>query len=893
MNKDTKIPRHLLEQISTLQEQLFEQEKKIHQLKLSNNEPFSSTIIDALPILIAARDVTTGCFIFWNKQLEQMTGLEALQVIGATPSSLLCEEQAALFFEAEQEALAARQPIRFVKLAFPDKNNSLRVLEVIKALVSIDPQSPVMVTVAQDITDYYQAEQKVVVQSHLSQDILDSIDNQIAVLDHQGKIVAVNRSWLDFARANAVSDADLIGPGSNYFDLCCGVPATSPEHAEATRAFEGIRAVIAGQSECFLMEYECSSPGQIRYYLMRVLPLRYKDGKSGNSVVVSHIDITERKKAEALLKQNYAHVEDLVHERTAELQLFEKIFKSALEGITVTDVNGNIVSVNEAFTKITGYSREEVIGKNPRILKSDRHDHDFYRHMWEQLMTDGCWEGEIWNRRKSGEVYPEWLTINAIKNSDNKVTNYVAVFHDITQMKEKDEKITELAYQDPLTGLPNRAFMFARLEIATERARRKKRGVVLLHLDVDNFKNINDLHGYAKGDTFLCAIADHLSAQVRNGDTVAHIGGDEFAIIGTYDDENAVPNLVERLHHSFNRPVKAGDELFKTTVSIGVATFPTDGDSPLELIQKSGFALRQAKKDGQNCFCFFDKIQNNRVLERLKLEDEIRQALINEDLVVHYQPQVDTVSGRVVGCEALVRWRKTDGTLVPPDLFISVAEEMKIIRQLDLYVMNQACHDLRELHRLGYDELSISLNMSAAHFEDIEMVSDVMTLAYRYQIDPKFVELEITETAMMKDIRMTEKILERLSRNHFKISIDDFGTGYSSLYYLKRLPINAVKIDRSFIRELTIDNSDQVIVSAILNMAQTLGIKTVAEGVEELPQLNYLKNRKCDKIQGYFFSKPLPIEDLKEYLRRHQGGNSDEAAVNRVELCENNLTLTQ
>ena len=870
MIKNTNVHRSLSEQTVPLQELLIEQGHKIPQLETIGNELFNSSIVDALPILIAAKDVTTGRILFWNKQLEELTGHQATEMIGSFPDALLCEEQTPLFSTADDEAHVAQQPVRFVLLNFPDKNNSLRVLEVTKALVSIAAQSQAMITIAQDITNYYQAERQIIAQHHLSQDILDSIDNQIAVLDERGTIVTVNRSWCDFATKNRGANAHPIGPGSNYFDLRCGVAQKAPEHAEENKAVKGIQSVIDGQKDCFLMEYECASPEQVRHYLMRVLPLRYKGGKSGNSVVVSHVDITERKKAEVALKQNYSRAEELINERTAELSLFEKIFKSALEGITVTDVSGTIISVNNAFTKITGYSRDEVIGKNPRVLKSDRHDQNFYRQLWQQLATQGWWEGEIWNRRKSGEVYPEWLTINAIKNSDNKITNYVAVFHDITQIKEKDEKITELAYQDPLTGLPNRAYMFARLEIATERARRKNRGVVLLHLDVDNFKNINDLHGYAKGDAFLCAIADHLSSQVRNGDTVAHIGGDEFAIIGTYEDENTVPNLVERLHCSFKESIRAGNERFDTTVSIGVATFPADGDGPLELIQKAGFALRQAKKEGQNRFCFFDSIQNKRVLDRLKLEDDIRQALIDEDFVVHYQPQIDAMSGAVIGCEALVRWCRKDGSLVAPDLFISVAEEMRIIRQLDLYVMDRAFHDLNELHRGGFGDLSISLNMSAAHFENLEMISDVMSLVTRHEIDPAFVDLEITETAMMKDIKMTENILNRLSQHNFNIAIDDFGTGYSSLYYLKRLPINAVKIDRSFVRELICDDSDQVIVSAILNMAQTLGLKTVAEGVEEQAQLNYLQSRGCNKIQGYYYSRPVAIDELLEFLRARQ-----------------------
>lgn len=625
----------------------------------------------------------------------------------------------------------------------------------------------------------------------------------------------------------------------------------------------GIQQVIEGKESKFSIEYDCSSPEEQRYFLLEATPLLSCRGKGA---VLSHIDITQQKITEALLHENHQRSEQLVRQRTAELQLFENIFKSALEGITVTDAEGSIINVNQAFCDITGYDRDDVIGRNPRILKSDRHQDRFYQRMWQQLNHQGFWEGEIWNRRKNGEIYPEWLTINTMKGENGNISNYVAVFHDISHIKEKDNKIKQLAYEDPLTGLPNRSLMLDRLNLALDSVKRKDHQIAVLHLDIDHFKNINKLYGYPVGDDLLCSLARHLESQVRDGETLAHLGGDDFVIISRFIKEQGVSALAERLSLSLEQPLVVKDQRIKINISIGIATSGKGWIDPYVLLQNADTALQQSKQAGRNCYRFFDRAINNRLLQQLTIEREIREAFSQREFVVHYQPQIEISSGQIVGVEALVRWQKQDHTMVRPDLFIPVAEEIGLIQDLDMYVLDQACSDILQLHQQGFNDLQLSVNFAAGHFQNGLLAEKIMTMLKKRHFNPAMLGIELTETGMMSDLEKTKDVLTQLGDYGFKIAVDDFGTGYSSLYYLKKLPLSALKIDRSFVQELSDEANDRAIIVAILTLAKALGLKTIAEGVELDSERLFLEQHGCDQIQGYYYSRPLPFSQLTDFL---------------------------
>ncbi len=560
-----------------------------------------------------------------------------------------------------------------------------------------------------------------------------------------------------------------------------------------------------------------------------------------------------------------------------QLKLFAKVFEHALEGISITDAQGNIVAVNQAFTDITGYSQEEVIGRNPRILKSDRHDNEFYQSMWLSLVEYGHWSGEIWNRRKNGEAYPEILSISSIRNQQDEVSHYVAVFHDITEMKTKEEQITFHAYHDALTGLPNRYLANDRLNVSLANARRKKISVAVLFMDLDNFKRINDSLGHSTGDLLLQEVGGRLLKLMRDEDTVARLGGDEFQIIAVgLTSAEQVIDLAGRIVRGFTEPFQIEDHELFVTISIGAAIFPQDGTTAEILTKNADTAMYQAKQQGKNTYALFTKDLSDRARHRLQLEAEFRQALLKEEFTVFYQPKVEPISGMVTSVEALVRWRKGDGSLVSPADFIPLAEETGLIIPLGDFVLDSACEAAELLNSIGFTTIKVAINLSPYQFRQAKMVDNILAIVTQNNISAHRLELEITETIMVTDIEDSVAKLNRLVNAGFSISIDDFGTGYSSLYYLKVLPIDNLKIDRSFITDITSDRDDAEIVETIILMAKNLDINVVAEGVETKEQLEMLKKFGCTEIQGYYYSKPLPLESLVQYLHNNRGrdGNS-------------------
>ncbi len=553
--------------------------------------------------------------------------------------------------------------------------------------------------------------------------------------------------------------------------------------------------------------------------------------------------------------------------RTEEqMDLAAKVFDSSIEGITITDAKGTIQAVNKAFTHITGYSPEEAIGQKPSILKSDRHDEAFYRAMWSTLLAEGKWEGEIWNRRKSGEVYPERLTITAITDEYGQVTHNVAVFHDMSEIRSYEEQLHFHAYHDALTGLPNRLLMLDRFTVALSQAQRLHRQVAVLVLDLDNFKHINDSLGHNIGDVLLQQVAQRLKEGIGDDHTVGRLGGDDFAIlIEQCEDEQDAVRMAEKAIGLFAKPFNLAIYETFVTVTIGITFFPSDGNDADTLLKNAELAMYRAKEEGKNKYQLFTTAMNAKVVHRLSLENSLRKALDNHEFLVYYQPRVAAATGRILGMEALVRWQSKDGRLISPLDFIPLAEETGLVIPLGEQVLRQACRETRQW--LGKNkDLVVSVNLSPRQFMQEDLVRTIMGILQETGLPPSQLELEITEGAVMTNEQAALAQLLELKALGVRLALDDFGTGYSSLHYLRRLPIDTLKIDRSFIKDLPGEPNSAAIAATILSLAQALHLEVVAEGVENTEQLEFLRHLNCNEIQGYLFSPPVPGAAFAAFL---------------------------
>ena len=659
-----------------------------------------------------------------------------------------------------------------------------------------------------------------------------------------GRFLRVNRCYGDIV---GYSEEELLQ--RTVFDI------THPEDRDVDR--REVEKLLAGASREFTIEkrYLHNSGGTVWVYLT-VSPL-WPEGAEPTTTLGVIRDITHRKLAE---------------ER---LVFAAKVFANSIEGIVVTDKEGTILQVNPAFTEITGYRPDEALGKNPRILKSDKHPPEFYEEMWQQLITVGQWSGEIWNRRKNGEAYPEWLTISAVRDGQGRITNFVSLFHDISELKRQEAALKHQAEHDALTSLPNRVLINDRLTMALHRLERHGGMVALLYLDLDNFKHINDGFGHHAGDNLLVEIAHRLTALLRTGDTVARLGGDEFLILLAEVERIEVVGLIaERLLESLRQPFHHGEIEYFVTTSVGITIAPDDaGDGPT-LIKNADIAMYRAKSLGRNTYQFFAPELDLQAHRRVSLEAKLRKGLENGEFLLHFQPVVLGVGDRVVGAEALVRWQH-QGQLIAPAEFIPLAEESGLILPLGQWVLEEAVRVARLCEQRGLD-LALSVNISSRQFvgQDLAEILRQATLAGGLARGRLY--FEVTESMVMGDLGRAQRIMGALRQAGIRFYLDDFGTGYSSLAHLKRLPIDGLKIDRSFIRDLEEDADSRAIARMVVSLAETLGLAIVAEGVETSGQrrlLEAMDSRGSMLLQGYLFGKPMPFEALLSHLGGKAGGD--------------------
>lgn len=598
-------------------------------------------------------------------------------------------------------------------------------------------------------------------------------------------------------------------------------------------------------------ELELLSKNNIKIPVIAQLILRYSE--SGDPIEIWGVmrDIRERRKAEE------------------NLRLAAKVFESSKDAIIISDKENTIISVNQAFTEITGFSSQEVVGKNPKLLSSGRHDSGFYHLLWADLLTKGYWQGEIWNRRKNGEIFPEWLSISSVCDADNEVTHFIAIFSDISEMKSSEAHIEFLANYDPLTQLPNRRLFIDRLDQAIKTAAREKTRLAVLFFDLDHFKTINDSLGHSVGDQMLIEVASRISDCMREIDSVSRLSGDEFAaVITDISDVSDVITVVNKIIHAIREAFKINDYELHVTISTGISVYPNDGENYEILLKNADTAMYCAKNSGRDSFEFFSASMSTRALERLSLEGSLRKAIENEELLIHYQPQIEVETRKIIGMEALLRWPHAELGMISPEKFIPLAEETGLIIPLGKWVLTEACRQNKAWQDKGLLAVPIAINVSAVQFRQHNLMEIVQAALLETGLKPRYLELELTESLLMDCSEYNVTLLQEFQQLGVHVSIDDFGTGYSSFSYLRRFPINKLKIDQSFCMGLPQDKNNASITSAIISLGHDLGMMVIAEGVEEETQFNFLQAHQCDEIQGYLFSKPVPADEMETLLKK-------------------------
>ena len=706
-------------------------------------------------------------------------------------------------------------------------------VEVTAAAVDVFGQVLVYAT-ACDITQRKQDRERLQRSEAISRAILDNMPHLVWLKDTGGRYLGFNKTF-----SESVGVAKDQAVGKTDFDLW-------PQELAEKYSADDQRVMETRQS--LYMEEKTCDKGRTYWVETYKTPIIDEAGAVLGTSGYAR-DITERKDAE---------------ERQ---ELAALIYRHSSEAIMVTDHENRIIDVNEAFTAITGFTLLEVAGKNPNVLQSGRHNEEFYHGLWADLEEKGSWQGEIWDRRKNGEIFAKWTTISVIRHKDGGIFRYVAQFSDITQKKAEEEQVWYCANYDTLTNLPNRRLFLDRLNQNINKAKREGTNLALLFIDLDRFKNVNDTLGHNYGDDLLVKVAERITSLLRQTDTVARLGGDEFTVILPEVEVSAAAFLAQQIIDTLSRPFDLIGTEVVIGASIGLSLYPTDGEGLNALIKHADIAMYQAKTAGRGVYRFFAKEMNEGNVHRLMIEQGLRRALEDGGLVLHYQPKIEAVGGRIVGVEALVRWNHPDGRIILADEFIPVAEESGLIERVDDWVLNQAARQMKTWLDSGLDVGRMAVNFSTKQFRRTNLVAYVKEVLEAAHLSPDRLELEITERIAMDTTVEMSEILSAIRALGIHVSIDDFGTGYSSLGYLKNFPIDTLKIDRAFIQGLPHSPEDGAIVSSVIALAKGLNIGLVAEGAETQDHAKALAQMGCPVIQGHHYSKALPPEEFEAYAR--------------------------
>jgi len=742
---------------------------------------------------------------------------------------------------AYTESLGSKQPYEISHRLLMKDGRVKWVNEICRTDYGQQGQALRSVGIVQDITEYKQAEIKLRESEERYRHILQTSIDGFCVIGCDGRFLDVN-----------VAFSQMIGYGREEL-LNMRIPDVEA-HESPEETARHLQVLATNGHDRFETRHR-RKDGQLLEIEVSTV---YQPSADGGCYFAFMRDIGERKRAEE------------------ELRIAAIAFESQ-QGMMVTDPRGVIVRVNQAFTRLTGYSAEEAVGQTSALLKSGRHDLAFYQGMWETLKQKGYWQGQMWNRRKNGKIYAEWLTITAVAAPDGRITHYVGTFSDITQNREAEAEIHRLAYYDPLTQLPNRRLLQDRLGQALAATTRSGHCGAILFLDLDNFKTLNDTRGHDVGDLLLAEVAQRLHACVRGGDTVARLGGDEFVVLledlsGEVEEAAAQAKLVgDKMQESIAQSYLLKECEYHCTTSIGIGLFRDNNVTVEELLKHADLAMYQSKNAGRNTLRFFDPAMQAALDERSALEADLRQALKLRQLRLYYQPQMESARG-VIGAEALLRWVHPKRGLVAPGEFIPLAEETGLILPIGHWVLVTACAQIKKWEGNPHTrELRLAVNVSARQFRQPDFAAQVQQVLAQSGADPTRLKLELTESLVLDNVSDTIAKMQALKAIGVGFSMDDFGTGYSSLSYLTRLPLDQLKIDRSFIRDFGSDPNGAAIVQTIIIMGQTLGLNVIAEGVETEAQREFLARNGCHTFQGFLFSRPVPLAEFEQFANLNQG----------------------
>jgi len=611
--------------------------------------------------------------------------------------------------------------------------------------------------------------------------------------------------------------------------------ALGHEHAQKT----------AGQFRKLLYGVALFLAAYLAFFFVRLDRTRY-------SLFMAHQEVSQRYAAQLIAEDR--------------LRLHATAFHNSHDGIMLADAKGHVLDINPAFTRITGFERAEVIGRNPKVVKSGRHPPEFYAAMWKSILGSGSWQGEIWNRNKYGEIYPELLSISAVRDSSGELTNFVGVFSDISRLKEQEIQLTKMAYYDALTELPNRVLLADRLIQAMSQAKRSETLLAVCYLDLDGFKPVNDTYGHEVGDRVLVEMADRLRGILRGGDTIARLGGDEFVLLlGGLNDLSECEQAIQRWLQVISQPLEIVTEPISLSASAGVTVFPTGDADPDTLLRQADQAMYQAKQSGKNRFHMFDHELDSHVRIQHDHMGRIEEALQSGEFSLYYQPKVDMRKGDVIGMEALIRWHHPERGLIAPADFLPFVEDHDLIIRIGEWVIETALCQINTWHDLGLD-LPISINIAGRQLQDASFMQYLSTSLSKYSYRANTLELEILETSALEDMSKASKIIEQCRELGVSCSLDDFGTGYSSLTYLKRLPAGTIKIDQSFVCEMISDPDNFAIVQGVLGLASAFQREVIAEGVESIAHGKLLMQLGCDHAQGYGIARPMPATQVSAWV---------------------------
>lgn len=821
-----------------------EQRVQMRTKELHHERALLRNLINSLPDIIFYKDCY-GVYLGCNKAFEEFIGCSEAQLIGKTDFELFPKKMATFFLEQEHQTLVTCQlTIDEGWIIYPEGRRVL--LEIIRTpFFASTGEMLGLIGTGRDITVRKKVEEELRQSQEMLRLVINSIPQYIFWKNKDSIYLGCNQNFA--MRVGLSSPEDIVGKTDEDLNQC---------HPLFTPFFQTINRYMKadGKTEYQSVESLQLEDGTRLWLEMNKISLKDDFGQV-IGVLGCFEDITDLK-----------HVNEKLKQAT-------KVLESSAEAIVITDAKTQIIAINKAFTQITGYTEREVLGKMTSLLKSGKQNQEFYEEMWDSISLTGRWEGEIWNRRKNGEIYPAWLHISVIKEEiANFITNYLAIFSDITSRKQTEQQLAYLAHYDDLTGLPNRSLFYERVALAISHVPQPHGLIAIMFLDLDRFKYINDTWGHVVGDLLLKQVAHRLTECLNKTDTVARLGGDDFTILleeinHIHEIEHTAKKILDALQISFDLK---GHETFMS-VSIGISLYPNDGTDIDTLLKNADAAMYRAKEVGGNNYQFFEAQMNLHVHKRLTLESKLRHALERDEFLLYYQPQVHLASGTIVGAEVLLRWQHPELGLVQPYTFIPLAEETGLIIPIGEWVLYRSCLQHQYWRNNGQPLLRVSVNLSSRQFRQEDLSKQVIQIVEKTNIDPTMLELEITESMLMQDADKAAKTLHNLKDHGIQITIDDFGTGYSSLSYLKRFPIDKLKIDQSFIRDIPTNKEDMTITRAIVALARSLNLKVIAEGVETRSQMAFLRSLKCDEVQGYLISRPIPEEEFLKLINRPEG----------------------